>query len=91
MAKGRFAGLASAALVRLRASAIKFVRRPRLHLLAEIADRKGWTKTYDAEYIAPAQYSKCLLLTLDAKLARAAQDLVEIASPPICNQAGQGV
>lgn len=74
--------LVSEALARLKASGIKVARPAQLHSLAwEIADSKGWAKTYDAEYVALAKYSECALLTLDMKLANAAQDLVEIIRP----------
>jgi predicted nucleic acid-binding protein len=46
-----------------------------------IADQFGWAKTYDAEYVALAQTLKCPLLTVDARLARAAGGIVAILSP----------
>lgn len=47
----------------------------------EIADRLGWAKTYDAEYIALARQLSCPLLTIDARLQRGASHLVRIVSP----------
>lgn len=41
----------------------------------QIADDLGWTKTYDAEYLAVAQLLGAPLLTLDARLRRAADRL----------------
>ena len=74
--------LALAALARLSESPIRLRRPPGLLALAwEIADKRGWAKTYDAEYLALAKHSNCPLLTLDAKLAKAAQDLVPILAP----------
>ena len=64
--------LAAIALQRL-ASADISARRPKA-LTAEawsIADRLGWTKTYDAEYLALARLLRCPLLTTDAKLKSA--------------------
>jgi predicted nucleic acid-binding protein len=37
----------------------------------------GWAKSYDAEYVALAQFLKCPLLTIDARLARGAAHLIE--------------
>ena len=37
-----------------------------------IADELGWTKTYDAEYLALARVLEAPLATLDRRLARAA-------------------
>ena len=46
-----------------------------------IADRLGWAKTYDAEYVALARLLGCPLLTADARLARGAAAEVEIQPP----------
>lgn len=46
-----------------------------------IADRLGWAKTYDAEYIALARLLGCPLLTADARLARGASSVVDILPP----------
>ena len=37
-----------------------------------VADRLGWAKTYDAEYVALAQMLDCDLVTIDLRLHRAA-------------------
>jgi predicted nucleic acid-binding protein len=47
----------------------------------DIADRLGWAKTHDAEYVALAGLMKCRLLTIDARLARGAGQIVEIIGP----------
>jgi predicted nucleic acid-binding protein len=46
-----------------------------------IADRLGWAKTYDAEYVALAQLHDCPLLTADARLRRGAGHLITILGP----------
>ena len=46
-----------------------------------IAERLGWAKTYDAEYIALARLIGCPLLTADARLARGAAEVVEVVPP----------
>ncbi|TAN20560.1 MAG: PIN domain-containing protein [Acidobacteria bacterium] len=46
-----------------------------------IAERLGWAKTYDAEYVALARLIHCPLLTVDARLARGAAAEVEMLSP----------
>lgn len=45
----------------------------------EIADDLGWASTYDAEYVALTQLQADAFVTLDKRLARAVQGLVEIA------------
>jgi predicted nucleic acid-binding protein len=46
----------------------------------EIADELGWDSTYDAEYLALTQLQADAFVTMDAKLARAARRVVEVAS-----------
>src|SRR6202022_511218 len=46
-----------------------------------IADRLGWAKTYDAEYLALARLLRCRLLTTDAKLKASASKMVEVIGP----------
>ena len=46
-----------------------------------IADRLGWAKTYDAEYLALARLLRCRLLTTDAKLKASASNMVEVIGP----------
>jgi predicted nucleic acid-binding protein len=46
-----------------------------------IADRLGWAKTYDAEYLALARMLKCRLLTIDAKLRDAGSNFVNVIGP----------
>jgi predicted nucleic acid-binding protein len=74
--------LATIAIERLAAADVS-ARRPR-GLTAEawrIADRFGWAKTYDAEYLALARLLRCRLLTTDAKLKRAAATTVNVVGP----------
>jgi predicted nucleic acid-binding protein len=45
----------------------------------ELADRLGWAETYDAEYVALTQLQADAFVTLDAKLARSVEGIVETA------------
>jgi predicted nucleic acid-binding protein len=47
----------------------------------EVAEKLGWAKTYDAEYVALADILRCRLLTVDERLKRGAGRLVEIVGP----------
>jgi predicted nucleic acid-binding protein len=74
--------LATIALDRLRSAPVS-PRRPQ-GLVAEawrIADRLGWAKTYDAEYLALARMLKCRLLTTDSKLKSAGSKIVDVIGP----------
>jgi predicted nucleic acid-binding protein len=74
--------LAAIALDRL-AEADVSPRRPK-GLIEEawrIADRLGWAKTYDAEYLALARLLRCRLLTTDAKLKASGSDVVKVIGP----------
>ena len=46
-----------------------------------IADRLGWAKTYDAEYLALARLLRCRLMTTDAKLRSAGSRVVAVIGP----------
>jgi predicted nucleic acid-binding protein len=46
----------------------------------EVADQLGWASTYDAEYVALTQLQADAFITLDAKLARSVEGVVETAS-----------
>ncbi len=76
------AGLAVIGLERLARAEVS-PRRPK-GLIDEawrIADRLGWAKTYDAEYLALASLLRCRLLTTDAKLKASASKIVEVIGP----------
>jgi predicted nucleic acid-binding protein len=45
----------------------------------DIAEQLGWSDTFDAEYVALTRLQADALVTLDARLAEAVQDLVTIA------------
>jgi predicted nucleic acid-binding protein len=68
---------------------LNYVRALRMRLLGDrvlqsvawrIADQLGWPDTLDAEYVALTQLQADAFITLDAALARAARDLVTVAS-----------
>jgi predicted nucleic acid-binding protein len=46
-----------------------------------IARSLGWAKSYDAEYVALAQWLECPLLTVDARLSRGVNNVVEVVGP----------
>ncbi len=46
----------------------------------EVADQLGWDSTYDAEYVALTLLQADALVTLDKKLARSVEGIVETAS-----------
>lgn len=46
----------------------------------ELADRLGWAETYAAEYIALTQLQADAFVTLDAKLARRVEGIVQTAA-----------
>ena len=74
--------LAGEALARFLDAPIERRTSRRLYLETwEIASALGWTKSYDAEYLALARILRCRLLTIDAALQRAAGHLVEIIAP----------
>jgi len=55
---------------------------PGLHRRAwAVAERLGWGRTYDAEYVAVALDEGLPLLTLDARLARGVGHLVRVVGP----------
>src|SRR5712664_356827 len=74
--------LAAIGLNRLAAADVS-PRRPK-GLIEEawrIADRLGWAKTYDAEYLALARLLKCRFLTMDAKLKAGGSEVVDVIGP----------
>lgn len=46
-----------------------------------IAQEMGWSKTYDAEYVALARILGCRLVTVDARLRRGAERLGFVVGP----------
>lgn len=71
-----------AALARDRLLAAPVAATPDVRRLAwQVADDAGWAKTYDAEYVASAAELDCPLVTLDARLRRAARRFVEALAP----------
>lgn len=46
----------------------------------ELADRLGWARTYNAEYIALTQLQADAFVTLDAELARGLEGVVTTAT-----------
>jgi predicted nucleic acid-binding protein len=46
----------------------------------QVADRLGWSSTYDAEYIALTILQADALITLNPKLGHAAESIVNVAS-----------
>jgi predicted nucleic acid-binding protein len=70
---------AEAALERVIAAPIALEPPSLEHASYRIAVRLGWARTYDAEYIALAARNRCALLTTDARLARRAREIVDIA------------
>lgn len=68
---------------------LDYLRALRIRLLGDrvlqsvawkIADQLGWPDTLDAEYLALTRLQADGLITLDAKLARAAEGVVPLAS-----------
>ena len=46
-----------------------------------VAERLGWARTYDAEFVALARRLNCPLLTLDRKLQRGASRVIDVIGP----------
>jgi predicted nucleic acid-binding protein len=67
---------------------LQYVNRLKIRLLGdavlrrrawEIADQLGWDSTYDAEYVALTQLQADAFVTLDKKLARRVEGIVDMA------------
>lgn len=71
------------ALEALDSGAVRERRHPRhARRVWDIADRLGWSKTYDAEYLALADVLAAPIATFDSRMHRAAQRLgLAIAAP----------
>lgn len=74
--------LADIATTRLLDGPIRLVSRKSIYTEAKrIARRLGWAKTYDAEYAALALLESRPLLTLDGRLARRVESIVQVRTP----------
>lgn len=51
------------------------------HEAWELAERLGWAKTYDAEYLALARLLECRVVTVDLRLRRRVGDLGLAVTP----------
>jgi predicted nucleic acid-binding protein len=75
-------GVARTAFERLLAARI---HRSRPRGLAKeswrLADKMGWAKTYDVEYVALASLLGCRLVTMDGRLRRATESLGFVVGP----------
>jgi predicted nucleic acid-binding protein len=73
------AGTVGAALDRLESLEIARIDVEQDHRrrALELTQALGWAKSYDAEYVALAQFLKCPLLTIDGRLARGAAHLIQ--------------
>ena len=61
---------------------VRAAGHPRLGYEAwTLAERLGWAKTYDAEYVALASLLRCRLVTLDARLHRGTSSLGFVVGP----------
>ena len=67
---------------------LDYVRGLRIRLLGDrvlqrvawkIADQRGWSDTFDAEYVALTQLQADAFITLDARFAGAVDDVVTVA------------
>jgi hypothetical protein len=67
---------------------LNFARGLRIRLLGDrclqslawkVADRLGWSDTFDAEYVAPTQLQADALVTLNGQWADAVKGLVSVA------------
>lgn len=73
--------LATGALKNLHQAKIRMSSPSNLGIRAwQVAERYGWAKTYDAEYVALAEMSGCRLVTQDGRLRRRTQDLGFVVS-----------
>jgi indolepyruvate ferredoxin oxidoreductase alpha subunit len=67
---------------RLATCPVERVDHPDLHMETwRIAAEFGWTKTYDAEYVALARILACQLITLDMRLHRGTKRLGFVVTP----------
>jgi predicted nucleic acid-binding protein len=73
---------AGTAMQRLSRAPIAFQRPDDLYREAwRIAERLGWAKTYDAEYVALARILDVPLLTVDGRLKATATRLIRVVAP----------
>jgi predicted nucleic acid-binding protein len=80
--RGEIAAPTAAAALDALDAVVERVDTPGLQRRAwAIAERLGWGRTCDAEYVAVALDARLPLLTLDARLARGAGRLITIVGP----------
>jgi predicted nucleic acid-binding protein len=80
--RGEIAATTAAAALDAIDAVVERVDTPGLQRRAwAIAERLGWGRTYDAEYVAVALDARLPLLTLDARLARGVGHLITIIGP----------
>ncbi|MBW3603508.1 MAG: type II toxin-antitoxin system VapC family toxin [Actinobacteria bacterium] len=74
--------LADIGVDRLLAAPVRLVRRLEVWRRArDVAQSLGWAKTYDAEYVALAQLHAVPLLTIDDRMRRRVESLIQVRTP----------
>lgn len=80
--RGEVSTVTAAAALDALDAVVAHVDTPALHRRAwAVAERLGWGRTYDAEYVAVALDQGLPLLTLDARLARGVEHLLRVIGP----------
>lgn len=82
--RGRRSADSAMPILRDLASETTISRRGHPQLIEEawaVAEKLGWAKTYDAEYVALASLLSCRLVTLDGRLRRGADRLGYVITP----------